>query len=103
MPNCACTSDKISTRLIESTPNSVSKSISISSISVSYPVFAANTSNTTSTAFAVETPLDPDDCCCTGALYDCCCTGALYCAFVLYETCCCTPPIAFFRRCVLAS
>ena len=57
MPSFDCTSDKISTRLMESTPSSVSKSMSISSMSVSYPVFSARTSNVTDTADSVEMPI----------------------------------------------
>ena len=51
-----CTSDRISTRLIESTPSSVSRFMSISIISGSYPVLAASTDSTTSVAFAGDTP-----------------------------------------------
>merc|ERR1719487_1479485 len=53
-----CTSERISTRLIESTPSSVSSAMSISIMSGSYPVLAASTASTTSVAFAGDTPDD---------------------------------------------
>jgi len=54
--SCFCTSLRISTRLIESTPSSVSSAMSISIISGSYPVLAASTASTVSVAFSDDTP-----------------------------------------------
>ena len=76
------TSLKISTRLMESIPSSVSNSMSSSIISVSYPVLDANTSMTTRVASAAPPLLEgADRCCGGGAVYCRCCGGG-----VLLET-----------------